>query len=265
MKQSVVKMLCHNGNVCDLAIDRAGTEMVTTGIDGQIKVWDVRTYKEINTYNLAKTAKSIDISQRGVLSVSSGSLVQVWKRNFSEKFGEPYMSHHVPNGSAIRNMRFCPYEDLLGIGHDYGFSQIIIPGAGEPNIDTFEGNPFETKKQRRETTVVRLLEKIPPDMIALDPTRVGTIMAQNEKKVAEKAKEQPEVVGGKRKNKSRGKNKPTKKIAKKQLNIIEKKRAEFDAKRIEREDKAKAQRQQEKVPPPAPVNALARFSKVSSS
>ena len=53
--------------------------------------------------------------------------LQVWKEAFGSKQSLPYMEHELA-GSA-NSVQFCPYEDVLGIGHEYGFSSIVVPGV----------------------------------------------------------------------------------------------------------------------------------------
>ena len=54
------------------------------------------------------------------------------------------MKHRLPKKSwGAHDIKFIPYEDVLGIGHDMGYSSILVPGAGIANFDTFEANPFE--------------------------------------------------------------------------------------------------------------------------
>ena len=77
--------------------------------------------------------------------------------------------------SQIRSARFIPYEDILGLAHEEGYSSIVIPGSGEANFDAFEANPFETTKQRQEGLVHGLLEKLAPDSISLRVNTVGRV------------------------------------------------------------------------------------------
>ncbi|KAI9193757.1 WD40-repeat-containing domain protein [Polychytrium aggregatum] len=168
MSEPLVKMLCHKGPVQAIAVDRGGYYMATSGLDGQMKIWDIRTYKCLNEYFTATPASTLSISQKGLLAVGYGPNIQVWKDAFITKQKAPYMTHLMP-GSVVQDLNFCPYEDVLGIGHSRGISSIVIPGSGEPNFDTFEANPYQTKKQRQESEVHSLLDKLQPETIALNP------------------------------------------------------------------------------------------------
>ena len=85
-----------------------------------------------------------------------------------------YLTHPVPQ-RPLASLRFCPFQDVLTIGHAAGVSGILVPGVGEPNFDSSEADPFENKKARREREVKGLLDKIQPDAIALDPDFVGSL------------------------------------------------------------------------------------------
>jgi U3 small nucleolar RNA-associated protein 7 len=170
----LVKMVCHRGPVTAMAFDPMGQYMATAGMDGQFKIWDMRTYKLLNEYYSARPASSLDISQMGLLAVGYGPHVQVWKDSFTTKQQAPYIVHHVP-GHEIKDLKFCPFEDVLGLSHSEGFGSIVVPGAGEPNFDSYETDLFASKKRRQETEVRQLLDKLQPDMITLDASVIGTV------------------------------------------------------------------------------------------
>ena len=73
----VVRMLCHRGPLRAAAADAAGRHLVTSGADGQVKVWDLRMFKPLHAYFSRTPAEWVDVSQRGLLAVGYGRRVQV--------------------------------------------------------------------------------------------------------------------------------------------------------------------------------------------
>lgn len=86
------------------------------------------------------------------------------------------MKHKLPKHDwGLHSAQFVPFEDVLGICHDMGYSSIVVPGSGLANFDSYEANPFETSKQRREKMVHGLLEKLDPNSISLKVDTIGQI------------------------------------------------------------------------------------------
>lgn len=155
-------------------------------------------------------------------------------------------------------------------------SSIVIPGSGEPNLDSMEHftNPYMDTKQRRETEVRSLLEKLRPDMIALDPDVIGSIEESNliqkqqrlrdlaENADAKKAAEKEAAKNKKQKKKMRGRGKIGKKLARKQKNVIdegvEKLREAREQEKAAKEQEARSQSTGEADNNDAPA-ALRRF------
>ncbi|KAM9342440.1 WD repeat-containing protein 46 [Pholidichthys leucotaenia] len=172
-KEALVKMLCHQGGVRSIAVDKKGTYMVTSGMDKKLKVHDIRAFKPLKSYFLPAGASCLSLSQRGLLSASTGDIVQLYRDVWSTPVTKPYMAHRVRG--SVWGLSFCPFEDVLGVGHGDGFTSMIIPGAGEPNFDGLDANPYRSAKQRQEWEVKALLEKIQPELISLDPNELAYI------------------------------------------------------------------------------------------
>ena len=140
---------------------------------------------------------------------------------------------------------------------------MMVPGSAEANFDTFEANPYESRKGRREGEVVSLLEKLPPETIMLEPDKINTVERnqkerQKEMQAAKQAR-LDELNANKRvKKKTRGRSKIGRKLAKKQSNIVDEKRQQ----RQEQLEEMRRKRKQRAGPAPegdGGFDALARF------
>ncbi len=266
----LVKLLAHRGPVRSLAVDREGRYMVSAGQDLRMAVWDIRTFKEVHNYSLRRPGSSIAISDRGLTAVGWGSQISVWKGLYSSaledqiKIQSPYMAWNS-GGQIIARVRWCPSEDILGVAHDQGFHSLIVPGAGEPNIDALELNPYENTKQRQEGEVKSLLNKIQPDMISLNPNYVGHLdlaSPETRKKEADENRK-PEDVLLRLKNRGRGKSSSLRKYMRRKgtKNVIDDRRLRTET-LLQQQRKSTVEAAEPQQPDLGP--ALARFTRNSA-
>ncbi|KAK6144703.1 hypothetical protein DH2020_021523 [Rehmannia glutinosa] len=260
----LVKMLCHKGPVTALAFHSNGHLMATAGMERKIKLWDLRKFEVLQT--LPGHATTMDFSQKGLLATATGSFVQILGDLSGSHEYSRYMGHSIAKGYQIRKMSFRPYEDVLAIGHSMGWSSILIPGSGEPNFDTWVANPFETRKQRNEKEVRSLLDKLPPETIMLDPTKIGSVKPTRRKEKLSKqereAEQEAAVEGAKNiplKKKTKGRSKPSKVVKKKQEAVAKAKKPFLEQQTEDKEmSKKKRKRIGEENPLPKSLQRFAR-------
>ena len=193
-------------------------------MDGQLKIFDIRTYKPVHEYYTTSPATCLDISDLGALAVGHGPHINVWKDALVTKAKSPYITH-LQQSTAVHDLKFCPFEDILGFGHSAGFRSLVVPGCGEPNYDSLEANPYQTKKQRQESEVHSFLDKIQPEMISLDSDFIGKLDRAAPELIAEERAVEYEANNPKSKfkpkNKQKGRSSAHKRYLKKQSNVID--------------------------------------------
>ncbi|XP_057555182.1 WD repeat-containing protein 46 [Hippopotamus amphibius kiboko] len=187
MKEPLAKILCHRGGVRAVAVDSTGTHMATSGLDHQLKIFDLRgTFQPLSARTLPQGAGHLAFSQRGLLAAGMGDVVNIWSgqgKASPPSLERPYLTHRL--SGHVHGLQFCPFEDVLGVGHSGGITSMLVPGAAEPNFDGLESNPYRSRKQRQEWEVKALLEKVPAELICLDPramAEVDVISLEQEKK-----------------------------------------------------------------------------------
>ncbi|KAK4435887.1 putative U3 small nucleolar RNA-associated protein 7 [Sesamum alatum] len=260
----LVKMLCHQGPVTALAFHSNGHLMATAGMERKIKLWDLRKFEVLQT--LPGHAKTMNFSQKGLLATATGSYVQILGDFSGSQEYTRYMGHSMAKGYQIRKLLFRPYEDVLAIGHSMGWSSILIPGSGEPNFDTWVANPFETRKQRNEKEVRSLLDKLPPETIMLDPTKIGSVRPTRKKeqptKQEREAEKEAAVEGAKStsiKKKTKGRSKSSK-VAKKKQEAVAKAKKPFLEQQAKDAEMSQKKRKRNEVENQLP-KSLQRFAR----
>jgi U3 small nucleolar RNA-associated protein 7 len=86
----------------------------------------------------------------------------------------PYLTLPLP-GLTASGIAFCPFDDILAVGHGKGISSLLVPGSGEANFDSAEADVYESYSRRREREVRSVLEKIRPELITLDTDFLGKV------------------------------------------------------------------------------------------
>lgn len=250
----LAQIFTHGGGVRQVAVAPNGKWMVTAGADCMVKTWDLRTYKCTATWRVPAQTSGLHVSQRGLVGLAFGAKAQVWMRG-KEGWGRtPYMSQPYP-GKKITGVEFCPFEDLMAVCWEGGVQKMVVPGAGEAVFDSAAPNPYETRNQRREREVKTLLDKLPMGSIMLDTSDVGGVEKDGKARLKEIRERGREANAQKRSRKmevkrAKGRNKISKRLRRKQANVIDEKRLAMQEKleqeRKTREAAKKVKEQREK-------------------
>ena len=292
-------VFCHEGGVDQMVNSVDGWSFVTSGLGKEIKVWDWRMLKCRGIIRTEGNVGSLDLSQRGLLGCGIGGEVVVYKEVGGNKFrkvdggdgkgeggrsgeiwgtrrrlrggpggkGALYMRERYGERKRMRCVRFCPFEDVLGVCMEDELRTMIVPGAGEGSFDKSGPHPYEGKKERREKEIRSLLDKLPPETISLDSRVVGGVekdaKARLEERKMDARKKMMEKKMGKVKKKTKGRNKIGKRLKRKQANVMDAKKAELLEKleREKREAREKRKKREEEEEEDEIEPALQRFAK----
>lgn len=125
----------HKGAVLSCKFSPDGTCAVGSGIDGTIKVWDVRNNKLIQHYNAgSKAVNRVSFHPYGyhLCSVSDEGKIKVWEMK-EGRLGWTLYGHT----GAVKTVNFCEKGDYFATGGDDNLVMIwksnFDVGLGIPN------------------------------------------------------------------------------------------------------------------------------------
>ncbi|XP_075411569.1 WD repeat-containing protein 46 [Tenrec ecaudatus] len=260
LKEPLAKILCHRGGVRAVAVDSTGTYMATSGLDHQLKVFDLRgTFQPLSAQTLPQGAGHLAFSQRGLLAAGTSDVVNIWAgqgKGSLPSLQQPYLTHRL--SGHVHGLQFCPFEDVLGVGHSGGITSMLVPGAAEPNFDGLESNPYRSRKQRQEWEVKALLEKVPAELICLDPRALAEVDVVT---LEQQKKERIERLGYDPEAKTPFQPKPKQKGRSSTASLVKRKKKVMDEEHRDKVRQSLQQQQKQKKAKPegARPSALDRF------
>ncbi|XP_027799492.1 WD repeat-containing protein 46 [Marmota flaviventris] len=263
VKEPLAKILCHRGGVRAVAVDSTGTYMATSGLDHQLKIFDLRgTFQPLSARTLPQGAGHLAFSQQGLLSAGMGDVVNIWAgqgKASPPSLEKSYLTHRL--SGHVHGLQFCPFEDVLGVGHSGGITSMLVPGAAEPNFDGLESNPYRSRKQRQEWEVKALLDKVPAELICLDPRALAAVdiitLEQEKKERIERLGYDPEAKAAfQPKPKQKGRS-STASLVKRKRKVMDKEHRDKVKQNIEQQQKQ--QKQEKAKPKGSRPSALDRF------
>ncbi|TBU02864.1 BING4CT domain-containing protein [Hamiltosporidium tvaerminnensis] len=180
-KEYVSKVLCHKNRINSICVDRGGNYLITSGCDGKIKIWDNRNmFNPVNEICSKFNVVESCLSQMNMLAFGYKNKIKILNNIFIKNLEDILYLEHSLSKSSVTSLKFCPYEDILTVGHTNGMTNLVVPGSGDPVFDSYEDMPFSTKKMRQENEVKRLLEKIPYELISME-SLIGNLKTDIEK------------------------------------------------------------------------------------
>lgn len=179
--EPLAKLFCHKGPVCSAACSFDGNVLATQGVDSQLKLWDIRKFSRELVIHTGVHANALSFSQTGFLAASCGSKIKIWNDYASKPLSN--ISFTSMNSSSLK---FCPFDDVIAVGHGSGVFCRPVTGSAFSAYDSFDSNPFSNAKQRQEAEVKSLLDKLPPESIHLFCSKEKVLKESCKSKMAHK-------------------------------------------------------------------------------
>jgi len=186
--KSVMKILAGKSPLKCVEFGQGGRHMVVGTRDRRMSVYDARNFgAELCSTVVPQGVYELSVSQTGLVAVGGVRQVLIYS-GLKQASLAHYMKHALR--SPAHHLQFCPYDEVLGVSTLSTFQSLVVPGSGEARLDSEDSLMFQTEAQRGGRLIRDNLNKIPHELITLDP---HTIRQMDEKTTAEKMEERKKL------------------------------------------------------------------------